>query len=71
MSRQDHTTRPNDHNLTTAAAAAWLGCVRPRTLDNWRSQGRGPRYVRVGGRIAYRLKDLQAWMDAQTVEVSG
>jgi hypothetical protein len=32
----------------TATAAAWLGCVRPRTLDNWRSQSRGPRFVRRG-----------------------
>jgi hypothetical protein len=49
-------------------AANHLG-VHPRTLDNWRSQGRGPTYIRVGGRrIVYRIEDLEAYLEAGIVE---
>jgi predicted DNA-binding transcriptional regulator AlpA len=51
-------------------AADYLG-LHARTLDNWRSQGRGPRYVRVGRRIVYRIADLESYLDARTVEVAG
>ena len=45
-------------------AADRLG-VRPSTLANWRWKGGGPRYLRVGGRIRYRLCDLADWLDVQ------
>lgn len=52
--------------LDTAAAAAVLG-VRPQTLAEWRTNGRGPRFIRVSARrIRYRRTDLDAWLDAQT-----
>ena len=57
-------------NLDTPAAAGWLNCVSPRTLETWRSLKKGPRYVKVGGRVVYRLSDLEAWMAARTVEPS-
>lgn len=53
--------------LDTAGAAEYLG-IHPRTLDNWRSQGKGPSYVRVGRRIVYRLAALESFLDARTVE---
>jgi hypothetical protein len=49
-------------------AAAWLGGLAPRTLANWRSQCRGPRFIRVGRLIRYRIEDLQAFLDAGVVE---
>lgn len=52
--------------LTTEQAAAWLG-VQPYTLRRWRSDGRGPRWVRVGRLSRYRLDDLAAWAEAQAV----
>ena len=57
--------------LSVHASAKYLGDICPRTMDNWRSQGRGPRYVRVGRRIMYRIVDLDAYLDARTVEVAG
>jgi predicted DNA-binding transcriptional regulator AlpA len=49
--------------LDVKAAAAYLG-ICPRTLDNWRSQGRGPTYIRVGGRrIVYRIEDLERYLE--------
>ncbi len=37
-----------------------------RTLERWRSTGTGPPYVKVGRRVAYRLRDLEAWVERQT-----
>lgn len=46
-------------------AAERLGLQRS-TLDNMRWRGDGPQYVKVGGRVRYRLADLANWLDAQT-----
>jgi predicted DNA-binding transcriptional regulator AlpA len=46
-------------------AARRLG-IEESTLANWRWNGRGPRYVRVGRRVRYRLADLAEWLDQQT-----
>jgi hypothetical protein len=35
-------------------------CISPRTLERWRWRGTGARYLKVGGRILYRLEDIQA-----------
>lgn len=40
--------------------------VTPETLSNWRYRGFGPRYIRVGGRIRYRISDIAEWLDACT-----
>jgi hypothetical protein len=39
-------------------ANRWL--LSPRTLEQWRWQGRGPRYLKIGGRVIYRLCDVEA-----------
>jgi excisionase family DNA binding protein len=56
--------------LTTAQAAAYIG-VTQKTLQNWRTQGKSPAYIRLGdggpqGRCLYRLSDLDAWLAART-----
>ena len=38
-------------------AERWL--ISPRTLEQWRWQGRGPRYLKIGGRVVYRIEDEQ------------
>lgn len=37
-----------------------------RTLANWRGLGRGPRYIRVGGRPFYRRADLDVWIESHS-----
>ena len=51
--------------LTPDEAAEWLRS-KERTLERWRSDGVGPAFVRLGRRVAYRLEDLQAWVERQT-----
>lgn len=41
--------------------------VSPRTLQRWRLNGRGPAFVRVGGRRMYRPEDLEAFVSAGLV----
>ena len=53
--------------MNVAEAGAFLG-IHPRTLNNWRSQRRGPTYVKMGGRVVYRRYDLEAYMAACEVE---
>lgn len=35
--------------------------VSPRTLERWRWLQQGPRYLKVGGRVLYRLADIEAF----------
>lgn len=32
-----------------------------RTLANWRCSGEGPPYMKIGGRVLYRLEDIESW----------
>lgn len=47
--------------LRTPEAARFLG-LSGRTLEKHRTYGTGPRYSKIGGRVVYRLDDLQAWV---------
>jgi hypothetical protein len=40
-------------------------CISPRTLERWRWTGAGPRYVKLVGRIVYRLEDVEAFENAR------
>lgn len=54
-------------NLTTNESAEYLR-QSTRTLIRWRNQRIGPPWVRVGGKVLYRHRDLDAWMEDQTVQ---
>ncbi|HEY0113383.1 MAG TPA: helix-turn-helix domain-containing protein [Allosphingosinicella sp.] len=45
-------------------AASQLG-LSASTLNKWRTQGRGPRFVKLGRTVCYRLSDLEAWLQDQ------
>ena len=34
--------------------------LSPRTLERWRVQKAGPAYLKIGGRVVYRLEDVAA-----------
>ena len=38
------------------------------TLAHWRSEGRGPTYVKIGARVAYRGADLNTWLASRTIQ---
>ena len=49
--------------LRTPEAAKFLG-LSGRTLEKHRTFGTGPAYRKIGGRVVYRLEDLQHWAEA-------
>ena len=38
--------------------ARWCNTVTLSTLDNWRSQQRGPRWFKAGGRVLYPINEV-------------
>ncbi len=54
--------------VTPAEAAAFLG-IPPSTLAQWRSQGRGPAYIKLENRLVrYRIADLEDYLTRHAVE---
>ena len=39
--------------------------LSPRTLERWRWLGQGPAFLKLGGRIVYRLDDVETFERAQ------
>lgn len=42
--------------------------ISPRTLERWRWTGEGPRYIKLLGRVVYRLADIEAFENARLHE---
>ena len=40
-----------------------------RTLERWRWLGFGPKYLKIGGRVVYRLEDIESY-EAEQVRSS-
>ena len=40
-------------------AVRWT--ISPRTLERWRFTGEGPQFIKIGGRVAYRVEDIEAY----------
>lgn len=47
--------------LDTRGAADFLG-VSARTLEGFRVRGGGPRFVKIGGAVRYRLTSLEEYL---------
>jgi hypothetical protein len=55
---------PDGALLTTREAAAYLR-MRPNSLEVARSQGRGPRFLRLGRQVRYEREELDRFIGAQ------
>lgn len=68
-------TKPNTPALQPLAVgdaeAARLLSVSTRTLFNWRTDGSGPRWVKVGGRVLYAVDELRRWLAEAAGSLSG
>lgn len=61
-------SKPQTALLDTSAAAGYIG-VEPGTLEVWRCVKRhGIPYIKVGRLVKYRQSDLDAWLEARTVD---
>ncbi len=63
MDGQDVTTKPLGSSVRQLnqieLSRRWS--ISPRTLERWRWLGQGPRYLKIGGRVVYRLDDIEAF----------
>ena len=63
--------KPSDENLTgllTAKQAARYLSISTKWLANQRWQGTGPKFLRVGGAIRYRVSDLDQFLAEAVVK---
>lgn len=53
--------------LTPMEVQQMLG-IKEKTLANWRNQGRGPQFYKIGGKvIRYAMLDLEKWIQSQRI----
>jgi hypothetical protein len=46
------------------AELAFRWRISPRTLERWRWSKTGPVFLKIGGRVIYRLEDIEAFAKA-------
>ena len=51
--------------LTSAEAAEFLR-ISHRTLERFRVEGTGPKFMKAGRRVLYREQDLLGWLETRT-----
>ena len=51
--------------MATTEEVADLLQMPPHTLEQWRSQGKGPDYHKVGRHVRYDWPDVRRWKNAQ------
>ena len=56
------------HLSRTELANRWR--MSPRTLERWRFTGEGPQFIKLGGRVIYRLEDIEAFEALQLRHVT-
>jgi len=52
--------------LTDKETAAYLG-VASRTLRDWRRQGKGPDYIRIGSKVRYQKSDILNYLEKNKI----
>ncbi len=56
----------NEDDVLSERQTSSLLLVQPSTLQAWRTKGRGPKYLKIGKLVRYRLRDLHSFLDQQT-----
>ena len=57
--------------VRTPEQAAPRLLTTPRTLERWRANGTGPKFVKIGRRVGYRDADLDAFIAANVRSHTG
>ena len=52
------TMAPGDRRVLNENELAQRWGVSPKTLQRWRSEGRGPRYLKLSKRVSYPLEAI-------------
>ncbi len=62
-----HPSPPSLQPLLKTVAAAVVRDVEPSTLEQWRWNGRGPKYCKIGRNVRYRPEDLQSFIESTCI----
>ena len=61
---ESHLARPEAEYLDTEAAAAFTS-ISTVQLAEWRSRGEnGPRYIKIGRKVLYAVRDLREFVES-------
>lgn len=60
----------SDYLTPSQLVARWGKAVTTGTLSNWRSQGRGPSFVKFGRSVRYPLPSVLAYEASRTKAVA-
>lgn len=58
---------PQREYLDNAGAAEFTN-ISTAQLELWRSAGGGPRFIKMGRKVLYRISDLREFLDAHVQE---
>jgi excisionase family DNA binding protein len=61
---------PGEATLRTKQAARYLG-LSHRTLEDWRQTGGGPRFLKLGRAVRYRIRELDQFADERLFANTG
>lgn len=56
--------------MATARDVADVIGIPEHTLAQWRSQGKGPDYVKAGRHVRYEWRDVKKWIAGQKMTMS-
>jgi len=59
----------NPDRLYTDVEAAALLNIAVQTLRQWRAHAEGIPFVKLGGTVRYRAKDIRAYLDRSTMKI--
>jgi predicted DNA-binding transcriptional regulator AlpA len=59
----------DDDEIKTSNEVADRLKIKPKTLSEWRSAGKGPKFFRVGRTIRYRESEIRSWLESQSKDV--
>jgi len=51
-------------------SARWNGIIKVSTLRNWRNQGKGPSFIRLGSKAVYPLAEIEKYEADNFIERS-
>ena len=54
---------------TTKQAAEFLN-FKVQTIEQWRAQGKGPKYAKLGKEVRYKLGDLETYLEENSIDPS-
>jgi hypothetical protein len=75
MTGEPNRTHPMQEALVTTKHLNQVELSRrwslsPRTLERWRWLRQGPGYLKIGGRVVYRVEDIEAFEATQVRQTS-